>query len=156
MKTGSFREDLYFRLAVIPIEVPALRDRRSDIPVLIRAFFARAREAHGRSDWELGDDALDVLCGMDWPGNVRELQNAIERLVILGDGPRIDADTVLRAVGPKRPSAAGSDLRARVREAERGALVEALETTDNRTQTARVLGISRRTLYNKLEEHGLL
>ena len=146
-------EDLYFRLVVVPVDVPALRDRRSDIRVLARAFFVRARAAHGREDWRLDDDALDVLAAMPWPGNVRELQNAIERLVILGDGPTLDARAVGRVLGT---TDAASDLRSRVREAERGALIEVLESTDNRAQAARVLGISRRTLYNKLEEHGLL
>lgn len=153
VRSGEFREDLYFRLVVVPVDVPALRDRRSDIRVLARAFFVRARAAHGREDWRLDDDALDVLAAMPWPGNVRELQNAIERLVILGDGPTLDARAVGRVLGT---TDAASDLRSRVREAERGALIEVLESTDNRAQAARVLGISRRTLYNKLEEHGLL
>lgn len=155
VKSGEFREDLYFRLAVVPIEMPALRDRRSDIRILSRAFFARARETHGRTDWRLADDALEVLASMPWPGNVRELLNAIERLLILGDGPTIDARELNRLLGNDRIDAA-NDLRSRVRDAERSVLVEALESTENRTQTARVLGISRRTLYNKLEEHGLL
>jgi len=153
VRSGEFREDLYFRLAVVPIDVPALRERRSDVRVLARAFFVRARETHGRKEWRLEDDALDLLAAMPWPGNVRELSNAIERLVILGDGPALDASAVGRVLGP---TDAASDLRSRVREAERGVLLEALESTGNRAQAARVLGISRRTLYNKLEEYGLL
>jgi DNA-binding NtrC family response regulator len=153
VRSGEFREDLYFRLAVVPIDVPALRERRSDVRVLARAFFVRARETHGRKEWRLEDDALDLLAAMPWPGNVRELSNAIERLVILGDGPALDASAVGRVLGP---TDAASDLRSRVREAERAVLIEVLESTGNRAQAARVLGISRRTLYNKLEEHGLL
>jgi DNA-binding NtrC family response regulator len=153
VSAGEFREDLYFRLAVVPLHVPALRERRSDVRVLARAFFARARGTHGRKEWRLDDDALDALASMPWPGNVRELLNAIERLLILGDGPTIGASEVARLLGK---GDAASDLRSRMREAERSVLMEALESSENRAQAARVLGISRRTLYNKLEEHGLL
>lgn len=156
VKANEFREDLYFRLAVVPIDIPALRDRRSDVAVLARAFFARVRDDHDRSDWTLSDDAIGLLTSMRWPGNVRELRNAIERLVILGEGPRIDAKVVANVLSPEEGTSGSADLRARLRRAERSALIEALESTDNRTQTARVLGISRRTLYNKLEEHQLL
>ncbi len=153
---GRFREDLYFRLSVVPLTVPSLRDRRSDISILARAFFVRACESHGREEWRLDESALDRLSSFDWPGNIRELRNAIERVVILADGPLVDANVVESLLEQRTSRVSGTDLRARLRETERSALVEALEATENRTQTAKVLGISRRTLYNKLEEHGLI
>lgn len=153
---GRFREDLYFRLSVVPLTVPSLRDRRSDISILARAFFVRACESHGREEWRLDESALDRLSSFDWPGNIRELRNAIERVVILADGPLVDADVVESLLQQRTSRVSGTDLRARLRETERSALMEALEATENRTQTAKVLGISRRTLYNKLEEHGLI
>ena len=92
--TGRFREDLYYRLHVINIWLPPLRDRKEDIPVLARHFLEKYSRENDKTDVELSADALDLLVDYDWPGNVRELENVIERAVVLTSGPRIGADLV--------------------------------------------------------------
>jgi len=94
MEEGRFREDLFYRLHVISIELPALRDRRDDIPLLVQHFLEKYAEENGRPDLELAPDALDLLMEYDWPGNVRELENVIERAVVLSSGSRIAADRI--------------------------------------------------------------
>ncbi|HJL16501.1 MAG TPA: sigma-54 dependent transcriptional regulator [Sandaracinaceae bacterium LLY-WYZ-13_1] len=163
VEEGAFREDLYYRLNVIPIWVPPLRERRADIGPLAERFCRELATTQGRPELTLGEDALERLRALDWPGNVRELSNFVERLVVFVDGDRIAAEDVERELSrqPRRrrasaPRAAGETLDARREEAERSAIVEALERAGgNRTQAARLLGISRRTLYNKLAELNL-
>ncbi len=94
MEEGRFREDLFYRLHVISIELPALRDRRDDIPLLVQHFLEKYAEENGRPSLELAPDALELLMEYDWPGNVRELENVIERAVVLSNGPRIAADRI--------------------------------------------------------------
>ena len=94
MEDGRFREDLFYRLHVISIELPALRDRRDDIPLLVQHFLEKYAEENGRPPLELAPDALDQLMEYDWPGNVRELENVIERAVVLSSGARIGADRI--------------------------------------------------------------
>jgi two-component system response regulator AtoC len=163
----EFREDLYYRISVFPVWLPALRDRAGDLALLARHFCRRLAAENGRPPLEFEDAALDLLEAQRWPGNIRQLQNCIERLVILTDGPRISAKAVecelARQPDLHRSDAVGSDgssgehrladLKSRLLQAERQALVEALQRArHNRSQAARILGISRRTLYNKLEE----
>jgi two-component system response regulator AtoC len=156
---GEFREDLYYRLNVIPLAIPPLRARPEDVEALALRF----ARAHGPAV-TLAPDALALLTAQRWPGNVRQLQNFVERLVVLSDGPaigRADVERELaRKVGLPPPEAEGpadaQSLGASVREAERLALKGALERArGNRTLAARLLGVSRRTLYNKLDEYGL-
>ena len=154
VQEGTFREDLFYRLAVVPVVLPSLADRRDDIPRLVRAFLARAREDHGR-EVRFEDGAVHALALMPWPGNVRQLQNAVERLVIMSEGLVVDVAQV-EALAPQPLEARAGTLEASVEQAERAALRSALVAADgNRTLAARLLGISRRTLYNKLEEHGV-
>jgi DNA-binding NtrC family response regulator len=94
VEDGKFREDLYYRLHVISVYLPPLRERKEDIPVLAHHFLAKYRDENGKSELELTVDALDRLMGYDWPGNVRELENVIERAVVLTSGPKIDADLI--------------------------------------------------------------
>jgi two-component system response regulator PilR (NtrC family) len=94
MEDGRFREDLYYRLHVISIELPALRDRREDIPLLVQHFLEKYAEENGRPPLELASEALELLMEYDWPGNVRELENVIERAVVLSSGTRIGADRI--------------------------------------------------------------
>ena len=152
--TGAFREDLLYRLNVVPIRMPPLRERPEDIEPLARHFCAGFAQANDRPGLTLLPEACRALAALPWPGNVRQLQNLIERLVVLGDGPTIGAEQVAREVtGVPTPD---DTLPGKRRGAERAALVDALaRTRGNRTACARVLGISRRTLYYKLEEHGL-
>jgi DNA-binding NtrC family response regulator len=174
VKEGGFREDLFYRLNVVPIVMPALRDRRVDVPALATRFVARLGEANGRPGIVLGPDAMRVLEQADWPGNVRELQNFLERVVVFADGDVISAGEVERelasrpgatpSVSSEPPSAAasssvsasGDTLDAQRKDAERAAVREALgKAKGNRTLAARLLGVSRRTLYNKLDELGI-
>jgi two-component system response regulator AtoC len=154
---GAFREDLYYRLNVIPLAIPPLRARPEDIEALALSF----ARSHGPGV-TIAPDALALLAAQRWPGNVRQLQNFVERLVVLSDGPslgRADVERELaRKVGLPSQDAgeAGSTLRldASVREAEKAALKGALDKArGNRTLAARLLGVSRRTLYNKLDEY---
>ena len=155
---GQFREDLFYRLNVVPIWLPPLRDRPGDLARLVRHFCA----ALGKAGTELTPDALGRLAAQPWPGNVRQLQNFIERLIVLSDGPQLTLADVERELSRERGSAAsarpssGVSLESRRQEAECDALREALSRAGgNRSLAARLLGVSRRTLYTKLAEHDL-
>ncbi len=169
----EFRQDLFFRLNVVPICVPPLRDRRSDIPLLAEQFMLRFARKHGVRVNGVSDPSMAALMDHDWPGNVRELQNVIERAVILcGDGGLLETDHLGFAPVVSHSSAApggqpgdGSVAAAgglpsgngivSLAELERIQIFRALEHTGgNRTHAARLLGISIRTLRNKLHEYG--
>ena len=160
--TGEFREDLFYRLNVIPIWSPPLRDRRDDIPRLAHHFCGKFAELNGRAT-ELTDNAVDLLRRQRWSGNVRELQNIVERLVVLSDGEQLtaaDVERELARVGRRQEKSSQPNdtdtLEEHRRRAEADAIVEALDRCNaNRSQAARLLGVSRRTLYNKLEEYDL-
>jgi len=160
VRLGEFREDLFYRLAVVPVTVPPLRDRLDDIPVLAQHFARKSGAAVGKDIKGLSVAALDYLQSHEWPGNVRELAHAIERAVILSTGPILDKNAFdLAPVGEHRtPRAATAPEHGivtlhsfDVREAEAALIARALqETDDNRTRAAELLGISVRTLRNKL------
>jgi DNA-binding NtrC family response regulator len=162
---GEFREDLFYRLNVVPIRVPPLRERGDDVAALAQHFAKELGKANGKPDITLDRSALDTLRAHAWPGNVRQLQNLIERLVVLGEGATIRREDIERPLGSASlPNAAtstldsqrGPSLDAHRREAEKEALESALaRAKNNRTLAARLLNVSRRTLYNKLKEHGL-
>jgi transcriptional regulator with PAS, ATPase and Fis domain len=157
---GELREDLFYRLNVVPITIPPLRAREGDAARLAAHFAADFAKTCGRPDVRFDEDAIAQLASLPWPGNVRQLQNFVERLVVLADGSRVtrrDIDRELRGDPKSSPPPAGDlSLDAKRREGERAALVRALAQTDNnRTRAARLLEVSRRTLYNKLREHGL-
>ncbi len=150
VEQGDFREDLYYRLVVLEIEVPALSARKEDVASLVRHFCQQ------QGSVRFSDEALHDLASRNWPGNVRELQNVVERLRILSDGPEVRKEDVANVLGvsaaTKGPRQRGEDLRESRAEAEKEAILEALQRTGgNRSQAARLLGVSRRTLYNKLE-----
>jgi DNA-binding NtrC family response regulator len=157
---GEFREDLFYRLNVVAVRVPALRERIEDIAALARHFVDMLGKANGRPHLSIDKAALDALEAHSWPGNVRQLQNVMERLVVLGDGPSIRREDVERELGthgaPSSTMPDTSSLDAHRREAEKDALTSALARAgNNRTLAARLLNVSRRTLYNKLKDHGL-
>ena len=161
IESGEFREDLFYRLDVIPIWVAPLRERRADVAPLAKKFCETLGAANGRPEVRLDPAAVRMLEGLDWPGNVRELSNFVERLLVFTDGDVIGAAEVEREIArrPRRrapsqaPKAGGETLETRREEAEHAAIREALvRASGNRTQAARLLGISRRTLYNKLAE----
>jgi two-component system response regulator AtoC len=158
VKQGKFREDFFFRINVIPIVVPPLRERREDIAPLARRFCRTAAEENGK-EIELSPEAIAALEKQSWPGNVRELQNFVERLVVFSDGETIglaDAERELARV-PQRASGptAGTLVEAR-NDAEKQRILDALSRAKgNRSLAARLLEISRRTLYNKMDELGI-
>ena len=156
---GQFREDLYYRLNVIPLDVPPLRARPGDVELLATRFAEGHAQATGRPI-VLEKAVLTRLASQKWPGNVRQLQNFVERLVVLSDGPTITVSDLerelVRAGGPVPPSSEGAvhvTLESAVQNAGREAVREALtRAKGNKTLAARILGVSRRALYYKLEE----
>jgi len=158
---GQFREDLYFRLNVIPVKIPPLRERPEDIEALARHFMARFSAQDGRPVKNLTSDALDRLRNYPFAGNVRELENLIHRAVLLADGETIGAEALWFEEGEMPLPAAASEAEiprdfkgAPLREVERIVIFDTLEQTGgNRTHAARILGISVRTLRNKLNEY---
>src|SRR5437588_2575393 len=156
---GNFREDLFYRLNVIPFFVPPLRDRREDIPLLADHFLSEFTTAYGRKPKELTPEAYRVLAEHHWPGNVRELRNLIERIVILNPQVRIDARHIplqtARRSGSERAERFGSLQE--VREAvEREYILKKLEETNgNVTRTAELLGLERSNLYRKMKTLGI-
>jgi len=158
---GRFREDLYYRLNVVPIQVPPLRERRGDIPLLVEHFRAELARGAGVRAKRFRADALEALSARDWPGNVRELKNAVERLLILASGDAVTAGDVAALVGGPSESPVATLLQAPTfeafkEEAERAFLVAKLaENAWNVSETARKLAMPRSNLYKKIERYGL-
>ncbi|HLV64328.1 MAG TPA: sigma-54 dependent transcriptional regulator [Polyangiaceae bacterium] len=158
---GKFREDLYYRLNVIHVHVPPLRERTTDIALLAAHFFAQARDRVGRADLVgFSQAALKVLIDYTWPGNVRELENTIERAVLLAKGPQIEPKDLPARVcglpaeprGPQRLPETGIDLRAAVEAFENNLIRQALERTSwNKNRAAALLGLNRTTLVEMLK-----
>ncbi len=164
VQQGRFREDLFYRLNVVPVRLPSLRERSEDLPGLVRCFAARFAQRLGRPACSFTPAAIEALRAHDWPGNVRELENAVERAVVLTEGPEIDvADLppeLLHSGAPTAGRSEGGVLKERIRSATRRieseAIVEALELTrGNVTQAAKRLGLSRRGLQLKMRELGI-
>ncbi len=160
---GRFREDLFYRLNVLPIHIPPLRERREDIPLLVAHFVAVLASREGIAPRTISVDAVERLTHLEWPGNVRELRNTIERLLILSAGPRITGDDVARLVGRRDPEQAGLGSLLEVknfeefrRAAERAYLLAKLRDYDwNVSETARALDMPRSNLYKKIERYML-
>lgn len=153
---GNFREDLFYRLNVIPFNVPALRDRVEDIPLLARHFLHEFTTAYGRKAKEFAPDALALLEDYPWPGNVRELRNLIERIVIMNPQMRIDARHVPLPVSRRAPAETFSSLQEVREAAEREYIFKKLEETKgNVSRTAELLGLERSHLYRKMKALGI-
>lgn len=163
VKEGKFREDLYYRLKVVQVKLPPLRERREDIPLLARHFLEAAIHEHGLKALEFDSNAVRALQNYDWPGNVRELKNSIESAAVLARGSTITTDSLPGSVpaattAPTPSTEPGSlfHVGMRMDEMEKGAILATLEVTEgNRTKAARMLGISLRTLQRKLKEYQL-
>jgi DNA-binding NtrC family response regulator len=158
---GRFREDLFYRLHVVPIELPPLRARPDDIPMLARLFLERFAAKLGRRVTGIDPAAMDMLRAHAWPGNIRELENAIERAILLCDGatlmPRDLPPELTAGTRPAQTPSTATPLRERIRAAtqriERDAILEALRLTEgNVTRAAKELGLSRRGLQLKMKE----
>ncbi len=161
IEDGAFREDLYYRLAVVPLLLPPLRERREDIPELVKHLFRKAKERHGIREAQLSSDVVQHLSHYRWPGNVRELENVLERMLVLSSSNLIteaDLPEEIRRVRPDSSSfwielpEAGVSLEA----VERELILRALEQAKgNQTKAAKYLDISRRTLIYRMEKYGL-
>lgn len=162
---GRFREDLYYRLNVIPIKLPALTQRREDIPLLISHFLKRFVSANGSNSLEFDDTALDILISYDWPGNVRELENLIERLVILKGGSVVRAEDLPLRINQNVHNLqkiefadfelpeSGLDLKTLLGEIEERLILQALEMTGgNKNQASKLLHLNRTTLIEKMKK----
>jgi DNA-binding NtrC family response regulator len=154
---GSFQEDLYYRLSVIPIGLPPLRERREDIPPLVEHFVRKHAQRTGRVVDRVEPEALERLLAYDWPGNVRELENTVERAIVLSAGPVIDAASISIVAPPGGRTAGGlpsSSLHENVAWAERESIRRALEQAGGvKKAAARLLGISQRALSHYLGKH---
>lgn len=164
VRQRTFREDFYFRLNVVPLRIPPLRERREDIPLLANHFLARYSRESGKALRGINPRGMDMLLTYQWPGNVRELENLIERAVLIAEGETLDANDLFSDVQLyndeiriQLPESLGSlpDTIKRITQSiERELILTALMKTDyNRTQAARLLGISRRSLLYKIQEH---
>ena len=162
VKAGTFREDLFFRLRVVPLRLPPLRERRSDIPLLAQAFLKEFAKENEKTVKEFAPETMEVLMNYAWPGNVRELRAAIEGAVVLCRGAKIipanlPENVRNRDAGSTGVAAGGIYLSAETREeAEKQLIIRALkEAQGNRTEAAKRIGMSRRTLHRKLHEYHL-
>jgi len=165
---GKFREDLYYRLSIIRIHVPPLRQRQEEIPHLSAYFLREASERLGKPDLHLTSETLDVFSQYHWPGNVRQLKNEIQRAVAMSVSggliepshlsPEISNIRIPTTVsGPSRPHRPGANLASAIEEVERDMIQSALDLTGgNISETARSLGLTRRGLYLKLRRLGLV
>ncbi|MDD5218323.1 MAG: sigma-54 dependent transcriptional regulator [Candidatus Omnitrophica bacterium] len=160
IRKGNFREDLYYRLNVITIEVPALRERRGDIPNLIEHFLKQFNAKMPRKIRGVSKEAVKVMMEYDWPGNVRELENLLERACVLSQGDILTVESFPENLLKKAAvnlASNGSPLKEVLREPEKRVIVEALEQSGwNRKKAASMLNINRTTLYNKMRKHNLL
>jgi len=164
IEDGRFREDLFYRLNVVPISVPPLRERQEDIPMLVTHFSEGMAAREGSAARVFSDAAMERLKTLTWPGNVRELRNTVERLLILSDGSKITSDDVdsltisrARSVDPGRELLALDNFSAFKEEAERAYIVGKLRANDwNVAETARRIEMPRSNLYKKIERYGLV
>ncbi len=165
IQNGTFREDLYYRLAVIPIELPPLRKRLEDIPELVQYFFRESKKKYNREDLRLPASLIGYFSQSDWPGNIRQLANCIVRLVVLAPGPEITVADLpeflqnLTSVDSSPSGTLASDFHTEDRTlngVERQVILEALEKFNwNQTRAARYLGITRKSLRGRVERYGI-
>ena len=165
IKEGLFREDLYYRLNVVPIDMPPLRERREDIPVLTKFYLARYNKTFSRNFQEIAPAALELMEGYDWPGNIRELKNVIERICIMHGGPALMPDYLPREIGRRERKddtspAVMLDMELGLEEAteryEKTLIQAALAGTGgNVLQAAQILKVPRGTLRYKMAKYGL-
>ncbi|MDY7019421.1 MAG: sigma-54 dependent transcriptional regulator [Chloroflexota bacterium] len=153
IEEGRFREDLYYRLNVVAIELPPLRERKEDIPLFAEHFLHKFAQENQKEVTDFSPEAMEFLLNYDWPGNVRELENVIERAVILAKDSLITIhDLPHENMSPTRLAVAGKELR----EVEKNHILNVLsQTGGNYSEAARILGITRMTLYNRARDYGL-
>jgi len=157
VKEGSFREDLYYRLNVIPLEIPPLRDRKEDVPLLLEYFIKKFAEKMKREKLKIDESAMQCLVNYSWKGNIRELENLVERMVILSRGSEIKLDDLPKEVKVKEDKESPfylPDDGIKLDEVEKDLIAQAMHRTGyNQTKAAKLLGISRHTLLYRLEKY---
>jgi DNA-binding NtrC family response regulator len=155
---GKFRKDLFYRLNIIQIAIPPLRDRKGDIPLLIRDFIVKHSKRVSKKIDGISNKALSILINHNWPGNIRELENVIERAIILTKGPLITPEDFPDSFTSEHPDMNdGRNLKDALKNPEKDIIIKALDLADwNRNEAAKNLGINRTTLYKKMLKYGLL
>lgn len=165
VKSGSFREDLYYRLNVIELYVPPLRHRKEDIPLLVNYYKNLFVERYNIEDIEFTDDAMEMFLSYDWPGNVRELKNVVERCVVLSEDEKVDLQAIPARIhrgeniypvstGVSQSNIIQIPIGTSLEEIERRVIDQTLFSVDNnKTEAAKILGFSRKTLHNKLDKY---
>jgi two-component system nitrogen regulation response regulator NtrX len=156
IQAGRFREDLYYRLNVVPIHLPPLRQRREDIPLLAAHFAARLAAEHGRPRRDFTKEAMEQLSAYAWPGNIRELRNLVERILIMTDGETIGAEEVEDALPAGAQEGPPSEIKVAREKAERDTILTTLRQCQwNVTEASRRLGMDRGYLHRKIKRYGL-
>jgi len=160
LESGAIRKDLYYRLSVITIHLPALRDRADDIPLLVEHFLKKHQRSYGSTVAGVDPQAMDTLMKYLWPGNVRELENLIEMLLAYGKSPIIRMtdlpERIVESVQPQRKASMLGDEVFTLKEAERKLIINDLaKSKGNKSLAAQMLGISRKSLYKKIEDYGI-
>lgn len=153
VSSGSFREDLYFRLCVIPVFLPCLEERKEDIPLLVEFFIHNFAKKFSKIPVKMGKNAMELISNHHWQGNIRELENFIERLVLLFDGPVCARQDIAALLPPDKKPGAASDL-ASLSGSEKGHIRTVLDQCDgNQSRAAKKLGIGRTTLWRKIKRY---
>ncbi len=157
VKQGKFREDLYYRLRVVRIKMPALRERKEDIDDLVTNFIAKFSKLHGKPISGISSDAMELIKAYDWPGNVRELMNCIESAVVMARSEILTAEDIPEYLLYKSPETGGVNSKTGLlQELEKKAILDTLNTTKgDKVKAAKILGIGLRTLYRKIEKWGI-
>lgn len=157
VQEGSFREDLYWRLNVVRINLPPLRERKEDIPLLVNHFLNKFSKENNKPIPQLEPEVMELLLSYDWPGNIRELANVMERAVVLSPSGLISIKHLPRRIQEKTGWVAKNESSLNLLELEKSLIIKALNTTGwNQTKAAEILGISRKQLRTKMKHHGLL
>src|SRR5204863_2837508 len=157
VKTGEFRQDLFYRLNVVPVKLPDLKDRREDIPLLVHHFLQKFAQQHGEAPRRFSNDGMRVLMTHTWPGNVRELENAVEHALTMGRGETLlPEDLPVSVTLPERDIIQEATLDdVSLAEVERRYILRILDKmSGHQIKTATILGIDRRTLYRRLRQYG--
>jgi two-component system response regulator HydG len=160
VQDNKFRQDLYFRIKGATIQIPPLRERREDIPLLIHYFMQQSAEKYGKQIAGIQPEAQQMLMAYGWPGNVRQLRNAVENMVVLSTGDKLTVDTLPGEIRPAAPSESTPGMNnlvgISITQAEKELIRNTLKMVHgNREQAAKILGIGERTLYRKIKEYEL-
>jgi two-component system response regulator HydG len=153
---GDFREDLYYRLNVFPISIPALRDRKEDIPELVERFLHEFSDMHGKPVVRISDEVMKLISQYKWPGNIRELRNCIESSVVMARGDMLTIDDIPEYLTYKANDVELDDTEGLLHKVERETITNVLDkTAGDKVKAAKILGIGLRTLYRKIDKWGM-